>query len=119
MSRCEIDYLLSEIGILKYFDQFEKIIESRQNEYVKKNLTFIAEIFKRAFVEYDQLQKMHYDRIEAYKKDVKFKQEFIYHLCDDLGLDYQLEMTCYLSKLSAIKTLKKYGATENPKTEAA
>jgi hypothetical protein len=40
-------------------------------------------------------------------------------LCDDLGLDYQLEMTCYLSKLSAIKTLKKYGATENPKTKAA
>ncbi len=114
-----INFHLSEIGVKKYFDKLESIAESRQSEYVKKELTFIAAILKRDFVEYDQREQLHLQRIEGYKKELKQKQDFIYYLCKYYGLDYQLEMTCYLANETAKKTLERYGMFENPKTKAA
>lgn len=115
----QFDFDLSENHVLPYFIEHERIVLRNNSGYYKTRLLQLALIFKREIVEFIQNQERLYRRIEDYKKAEKMQRDFIYYLCNSYGLNYQLEMTCFLTNEGAKKTLQKYGATENPKTEAA
>lgn len=111
-----LNFLLSEFGIIKYFDEIERIADSRQNEYVRNRLLKLTMVLKNEISELITQNQLLYDRVAGYEKAKKVNEDYLAYLQAN-GIDYQFWFTMYLTDIGIRNTLKKYGTHQTLKND--
>jgi len=85
--KSQYNFELSEAGILECFNSLEHIIDTRQNEYVRKRGNQLIKILKFSFAELLQQQELRYRETLKLKEAYQVEKEFVKYACLQGGID--------------------------------